>query len=183
MRSFFLPIFCIAAAVVIFFVPTRKALQDTEPLTQKRTDLELALTNAKKIQTVRESLQSQYASFKQDDLNRLEKMVPIHVDNVRLVIDINNMASAYGMTLKDIQVEQAAEPSESPTPGALVGDTAEHLDLRFTVSGTYEALKLLLGDLGKSLRIVDITDIAFSSKESDTYDFAIGLRTYWLQDK
>lgn len=177
------PIIALVVAVGVFLGPTRTALDASKPLVQQRLDLNAALDSAKRIQTVRETLQEQYNSFSSDELNRLKKMVPSHVDNVRLVIDINGMASTYGMLLKDIQVGQSSDVAAAPGAGTLVGDGPEHLDIRFTVSGTYDSLKLFVQDLGRSLRIVDITDLTFMSKDTDIYDFTIGLRTYWLQDK
>ena len=178
-----IPIISLAIAIGIFVGPTRTAIDVSKPLVQKRADLNDALDSARRIQTVRDTLQEQYNSFSSDELTRLHKMVPSHVDNVRLVIDINGMASTYGMLLKDIQVEQAEDTVEKPGLGTLIGDSPEHLDIRFTVSGTYDSLKLFVADLGRSLRIVDITDLTFSAKDIDIYDFTIGLRTYWLQDK
>ncbi|MEK7535621.1 MAG: type 4a pilus biogenesis protein PilO [Patescibacteria group bacterium] len=178
-----IPLIAIVAAVAIFFGPTKSTLQATDPLVAKRTSLEQALDSAKKIQSVRETLQERYNSFSSSDLTRLNKMVPSHVDNVRLVIDINGMARTYGMALKDIEIGQTVSVVENPAAGTIVGDGPEHLDIRFAVSGSYDSLKLFLADLGKSLRIVDITDLTFSSRDVDLYDFSISLRTYWLQDK
>jgi len=177
------PLISLVAAVVIFFGPTRSALEASKPLVVKRADLEQALENARKIQAVRESLQERYNAFSSSDLGRLTKLLPSHVDNVRLVIDINGMASTYGMTIKNIEIGQTVNPIENPTATSITPDGPEHLDIRFTVSGGYESLKSFLTDLGRSLRIVDITDITFSSKDIDLYDFTIALRTYWLQDK
>jgi len=176
------PLIAIIGAIVIFAGPTRSNLAATNPLIAERTELDAALDSAQKIQVVRETLQERYNAFRPDDLNRLSKMLPSHVDNVRLVIDINNMASAYGMVLKDIEIQQTVDNVKN-AGGIIKGDGPEHLDFRFAVSGSYQALKLFLADLGKSLRIVDITDMTFSAKDTDVYDFTVGLRTYWLQDR
>ena len=182
MTRILLPLIAIVGAIVIFAGPTRSNLAATTPLTQERAELSAALDSAQKIQVVREALQERYNAFKPTDLNRLAKMLPSHVDNVRLVIDISNMATAYGMVLKNIQIQQTVGTAKNGT-GVIKNDGPEHLDFRFGVSGSYEALKLFLADLGKSLRIVDITDLTFSAKDADVYDFTVGLRTYWLQDK
>ena len=121
-----LPLISLVAAAGIFFGPTRSALNATTPLTEQRTSLEEALVSAQKIQTVRETLQERYNSFSSSDLARLSKMVPSHVDNVRLVIDINAMASAYGMNLKDIEIGQTVDAIENPAAGTIAGDGAEH---------------------------------------------------------
>ena len=183
MIRIFLPLISLVAALVIFFGPTRGALEATKPLLANRADLEEALANAKKIQSVRETLEERYNSFSSTDLARLSKMLPSHVDNVRLVIDIDSMARAYGMSIKNIEIGQTINPIENPSAGTISGDSPEHLDIRFSVLGSYESLKLFLADLAKSLRIVDITDLTFTAKDIDVYNFSIALRTYWLQDK
>src|SRR3989344_6431630 len=121
MRSL-IPIILIGAAVAIFFGPTRSALRATEPLSATRADLEQALESARKIQSARESLQAQYNSFKSSDLANLQKLLPSHVDNVRLVIDINGMASTYGMIFRNIEVEQVQDPIANPGAGTIRGD-------------------------------------------------------------
>jgi len=176
------PLIAIIGAIAIFAGPTRSNLAATNPLITERAELGAALDSAQKIQVVRETLQERYNAFHPDDLNRLAKLLPSHVDNVRLIIDIDNMAGAYGMVLKDIEIGQTVSVSKNGG-GQIKGDGPEHLDFHFAVSGSYQALKLFLADLGKSLRIVDITDLSFSAKDTDVYDFGIGLRTYWLQDK
>ncbi|OHB18661.1 MAG: hypothetical protein A2749_01195 [Parcubacteria group bacterium RIFCSPHIGHO2_01_FULL_45_26] len=181
-RSLISPIMIVLAAIV-FFGPTRSTLKSIEPLTERRMSLEQALTSAQKIQSVRESLQSSYNSFKGSDLARLQKLLPPHVDNVRLVIDINGIAEAYGMTLRNIEIEQNKDKDGEGAPPTVKNGKPEHLGIRFTLSGGYESFKQFLGDLGKSLRIVDIGDISFQAKEEDYYDFSVHLRTYWLQDK
>ncbi|HEY4505029.1 MAG TPA: type 4a pilus biogenesis protein PilO [Candidatus Paceibacterota bacterium] len=178
-----IPLVMIVVAVGIFFGPTRSVLNATEPLTNQRVDLEHALESAQKIQSVRESLQTTYNSFKSSDLSRLQKLVSSHVDNVRLVIDINNMAATYGMFLRNIEVEQVADLISNASAGTIMSDNPEHLDIHFTVSGSYESLKLFLDDLGKSLRLVDITDLSFVAKDINLYDYSVNIRTYWLQDK
>lgn len=178
-----IPLIALVAAGVIFFGPTKSAIESTKPLTAQREDLNEALENARKIQQVRESLEDKYNSFRQEDLGKLQKMIPSHVDNVRLVIDINNMAAHYGMGLKDIEIGQSVDDTKNPSAGTITGDGPEHLDMRFVVSGSYDAMRLFISDLSKSLRMVDITDMTFTSREKDVYDYSIAIRTYWLQDK
>ena len=110
-------------------------------------------------------------------------MIPAHVDNVRLVIDINSMADKYGMVLKNIEIGKGSSGNKDPSLSTITGDGPEYLDMRFLVSGSYDAMKLFVTDLSRSLRIVDITDLTFSARDLDLYDFSISLRTYWLQDK
>ena len=186
MGKFGISIVLVIAALYIFFGPTQSALSAVDPLKAEKADLEEALSNVEQIREKRDFLAGQYRSFQQADLDRLEQMLPSHVDNVRLAIDINNMASNVGMFLKDIDIRAAgneqAGGSTRNQPGVNPGDLS-HLDFRFTVSGSYEGLKILLADLARSIRIVDVTNLEFRSDDVNLYDFDVGLRTYWLSDK
>ena len=186
MTKFLLSIILIAAAIYVFFGPTKGRLADATPLKAERADLEEALENVKKIQAKREALSGQYNSFQGNHLDRLEKMLPGHVDNVRLAIDINKMASDVGMSLKDIDIRALSgenstrarnQISEATTVGGL-----SYLDFRFVVSGPYEGMKILMSDLARSIRIVDITELEFTSQDVNLFDFNVGLRTYWQNE-
>lgn len=184
MTRFIIAITMIIAAVFIFFGPTRGAMAGADPLKVERDDLLEARENVKQIQAKREALASQYNSFRSPDLDKLQKMLPRHVDNVRLAIDIDNMASNVGMALKniDIRAVDTDGSSSETTRTNSDGSVLSNLDFRFTVSGSYGSLKILLSDLARSVRIVDVTELSFSSADQDLFDFDIGLRTYWLTD-
>ena len=51
-----------------------------------------------------------------------------------------------------------------------------------TVTASYDNFIAFLKDLEKSLRLVDVVSLTFTAPESSpTYDFTIGLKTYWLK--
>ncbi len=142
-----------------------------------------ALSKAHEIETARTGLLEKYNAIPKDDLDKLVKLLPDHVDSVRLIIDINNIAAAYGMTLKNITL---IDDKETPAPAASsIGPTTQKyasVGLRFSVSGTYDNFRTFLHDLEQSLRIIDVTTIGFSVKpESDTYEYALTVGTYRLK--
>jgi len=145
-----------------------------------------ALQLARQAEALRANLIQKYTSFSRTDLEKLQKLLPDSVDNVRLIIDLNGIAARAGMYISDVKVESGGQTSlareSAPTTvktsagGAAVEDVA----LRFSVTGPYESFKNFLFDVERSLRIVDITATAIRpGKLQNTYD--LRLRTYWLK--
>jgi hypothetical protein len=112
------------------------------------------------------------------DKNRLSKFLPTNVDNIRLIIEISDMASARGLFAKNISV---SDPKKSIDSVNVNSSSYNTLLVRFSVNTTYDNFLVFLDDLENNLRILDITDISFSSTDVGFYDFNIGLKTYWLK--
>ncbi len=137
-----------------------------------------ALENSKKLQEMRDKLLDQYNSFSTTDLERLEKMLPSHMDNVRLIRDIDGIANRYGMSLRDARVDSGNSGSDK-----IDIDTGKYRSVivNFTVTTPYKTFLRFLDDLERSLRIVDVVNIEFSSSEKDLYEYRVSVKTYWLK--
>lgn len=165
-------------SIVIFVVPVRTLYKNIEPIKIEREELKAALSNAEEIRVRREELQAHFNNFSPVDVRRLNTLLPDHVDNVRLVIDINEIAENRGMKIQSINV---AEGKTEKGEVSEAFDTFNSLQIGFVVTGTYDALIAFLEDLGRSLRIVDIEKLSFAPSDTGVYSFTIVLRTYWLR--
>ena len=59
------------------------------------------------------------------------------------------------------------------------------MDISFSIEGSYQNFLKFVGDLDKSLRIVDVQSVTFSSlsdKDASSYLYNFKIRTYWLKD-
>lgn len=189
----------IAAAVWIFWSYTDPIYKEASGLKEIRTDYKTKLAQANEFRKKYENLVVEYQSFSEADLTRLSRLVPDTVDTVRLVMDVNDVASKQGLLIKNIKISESAketnEKNNNSTPNA--GLTPEvirlgaadqgfnSIDLNFSVTGSYEQFVAFLQDLEGGLRILDLTEIKFSdttsSGKGDSYDFNLGLRAYWLK--
>lgn len=140
-----------------------------------------ALNKTKEIEQARTGLLKRYNHIPIEDRDRLEKLLPDHIDSVRLIIDINNIASQYEMSLKNISLTQSG--SEAAEVHSLtIGPKEERFkatELQFGVTGSYEDFRSFVRDLEQSLRLVDIEAISFSAP-ADVYDYAVTILTYRL---
>ena len=198
MIKFLPPIIFVVLAIagfVLFVGPTYSQILELK--TQVASYGE-ALDNAKTLEKERDRLTAKYNSVDPENLKRLEKLLPDSVDNIRLILEIEKVALAYGMVLKDVKYDivrkkDSVEGTDAVPAGenmALQSKDYGTWDLSFSVQGTYSNFVSFLKDLEKNLRIVDISSIQFASDAgsganpnfAEVYRYALKIKTYWLKN-
>lgn len=186
-RALFSLVF-LAAALAIFFFYTKPAYDSIRSVEAQIAEYDEALNKATELQRLKQSLLSRYNSFNPVDVDRLNKLLPDHVDNVRLVLDLDTIASQHGFALQNVVINAAGSPEE--TPQQAIGPsrrTYDSLTLRFATSGTYSQFVAFITALENSLRLVDLValtmdpDAAAPAGGEPMYRYDITLRTYWLK--
>ena len=143
-----------------------------------------ALEKTREIEEVRIGLLAKYNNIPDASKESLEKLLPDHIDSVRLIIDVANIASQYGMTLKNIGLTDSDSEQEyvSDTLGPQEGNT-KPVGLKFNVAGSYDNLRAFIKDLEISLRLVDISALAFTAGSDGSVDYSFFISTYRLAFK
>ncbi len=177
MNSFFIPILMISVAGSLFLGFTTNLMDEINKVNNDIAFLDQILLNANELKAVRNKHLEKYKSLPPEELEKLNKFLPDRIDNVRLIIDVDNIAARYGMTLKNVRVKNDGTKSQatlgaSDKPYASVG-------LSFAVSSSYENILRFLADLEKSLRLVDINSVTFTAGDKDFDEYQIDLVTYW----
>ncbi len=210
MMRFITPIILIAIAITTFFVFTNPTYNTISALRAQAASYNEALNNSKALENQRDILTAKYNAIDPGDLIKLQKLLPSNIDNIRLILEIEQIASPYNMVLKDIKYNPTATAqtsSATTTPGgqapvavnaapvpATVNPSAGHnygaWDLEFSTNSTYNNFINFTKALESNLRIVDISSVdispdstpsgALSSTETYTYNFKI--TTYWLKN-
>lgn len=202
MMRFITPIILIGIAVSLFFLFTNPIYSDISNLRTEIASYDAALDNSKALENERDKLTAKYNAINPDNLTKLQKLLPENVDNIRLILEIEQIASPFGMTLKDVKYN-ATNTTNTPTNGGTVvqgGGVAKLapkdygiFDLEFSTSGTYNNFINFTKALESNLRIVDISSIAFSSSgvatgantkinSPETYKYDFKIKTYWLKN-
>lgn len=187
---FILPIILLVLSIGLFLGYTNPAYKSLAAARTVATKYDTALTNARKLNEERDALNQKYRNIDAASLARLSKLLPDNADNIRLIIDIQQMAQSYGMSLTSIKFDSPDQPT---TPGQLAPVTAAAasqaskdygiFDLQFTTTATYQNFQSLLKDIESSLRLTDIQSIDFSAGDplKGTTTYTVKLRTYWLK--
>ncbi len=174
------PVLFLLIAGGIFFWYVNPTYMGLKSVLAQEAQYDAALSRSRELQDVRDQLLSRYNTFSQTDLNRLQKLVPDHVDNVRLILDFDSMATRYGMRVRNVAIESEKDRATRGQIGP--GEKAyESVILSFNVSGSYDTFRQYLADLERSLRLVDVVGLSFTANETGIYDFTVHIKTYWLK--
>jgi Tfp pilus assembly protein PilO len=184
--------------------------QSVTELKASKANYEEALNKTREIEEVRNGLLTKYNNILEENRQKMDKLLPGYIDSVRLIIDVNSIASTYGMSVKGLKVvnsvsgtqtKSVSTQSQDSVTGPQMATTGDQstdfgpsgkkyssASLTFTVSGSYENFIQFVKSLEQSLRIVDINSIELKAGTGDTksgadsvYDFLVSLDTYQLK--
>lgn len=184
----------LVAAGAVFFLYTQPAYDKTQAINGKIAEYDAALQKAAELQELKQTLLSRYNTFNPNDIDRLQKLLPDHVDNVRLILDLDSIAGRHGMALQNVVISAPQSAGTTQTAvGALNSSKKKYdsLTLKFKTVGSYDTFIAFIGDLEQSLRIVDLVSLQIAEGIVSTadkngpvepvYEFDITIRTYWLK--
>jgi len=187
------PFFFLVVSVGLFFTYIDPAYKQMQALRALDGRLENALTRSKELTEVREALLQRYSSIADADLARLKKLLPDSVDNVRLIIDIDNVASRYGMRVKNFSFPRSVDSTVGGSEEVSEGPIGV-AEITFITSGTYADFSAFLIDLERSLRLLDVRSVIVTASTDVTkavgtpaatspgaHQFNVSLQTYWLR--
>ena len=205
MMRFIMPIILAGIAISVFFMFTNPIYNNISALQAQVASYNDALDNSKMLENERDKLTAKYNTIDPNNLTKLQKLLPGSVDNIRLILEIEQIASPYGMTLKDVKYNATDTSAVTNTP-AVASATVQRsgiaglapkdygvFDLEFSTSGTYNNFVNFIKDLESNLRIVDISSILFSSDTTsaganlktispEIYKYNFRIKTYWLKN-
>jgi hypothetical protein len=196
MVKFLSALLLIGVAIFIFYQFTNPLITEISSLWAQKDKLNDALDNARKLREEQAKLLVTYGNFNPADLERLGKLLPDNIDNIKLIIDVNNIAKPYNMTVKNIKIKLEEEPktvvvrrpvgAAAPAPVAAPASTMPTnqrgtVFLDFSVTGSYTSFKSFLADLVRSLRLADVVSTSFAANDQGTYDYNVQIKTYWLK--
>lgn len=204
MMRFIMPIILIIISITLFFVFANPLYSEISVLRGEVASYNEALDNSKALENERDKLTAKYNAINPENLAKIAKLLPENVDNIRLILEIEQIALPYGMVLKDVQYDTAETEANTaggaPIQGGGVTRTSPKdygiFDLSFSTTGTYNNFINFTKDLEKNLRIVDMSSISFSSNNlvvassnpnsktvsTEVYKYDFKIKTYWLKN-
>ena len=196
MFRFITPIILIGIAIAGFFMFTNPLYKNISEIRTQIVSYNEALDNSKALEAERDKLTQKYNSIDSENLAKLNKLLPDSVDNIRLILEIEKMASPYGMVLKDIKYDTITKKDDTTGEviqgGAAIQPSRKDYgtwDLEFSTQSTYNNFVNFIKDLESNLRIIDISSIQFSSNtgaglgsSSEVYKYGFKIKTYWLKN-
>lgn len=177
----------IAASITVFVVLIRPKYQALQIAKQAVIASSGSLDTAATLAKSREALIATYNSIPKADLDNLKTLLPDSVNNIRLIIQINSLATKNGLSLLRNVDYQAAiqDPTTQDNPDIVKRPYGE-FSISFQTSGQYKNFLAFLSDLEQNLRLVDVTKVEFSATDqtqalAGSTTFKVTLKTYWLK--
>jgi hypothetical protein len=178
------PLLLIIVSIGIFFFYIDPNYKELKTLQVTKNENEVMMGKAAELRAKRDVLTKDYNAISKAERDQLSKVMPETVDNVRLILDIDNIARKYGIVLRGITITGGTETTDTKSK-QIVDKTDKKngtITLGFSFSASYENYKKFLIDLEDSLRIVDITDFTITANDTtNVYDYSLKLNTYWLR--
>ncbi len=196
----------IAASIAFFVFFTKPKWVELKANRIEVEKLNIAQENAKKLKLRIDSLLAIKNGITETDTAKIKKMIPDNVENVKLIIDFDNMLQALVVDKGTGDLYKSTNPVElgkisienpkisqgiTSIEGGFDASQLGVADFSFAVSLTYADFLDFLKRIETSTRIFDVESITFSSpavtpgKNPDeiVYNFNIALKTYWLKSK
>ncbi|MFA7285542.1 MAG: hypothetical protein WC011_01690 [Candidatus Paceibacterota bacterium] len=196
MMRFIIPILLLGVSIGGFLTFVTPAYNEVQALRAQVRAYDDALNNSKTLENERDKLVTKLNNITPVNRDKIQKMLPDGVDNIRLILEIEKIASIYGMSLKNVKYEDEKKAEEGEPEvvqaGVDVGDLNKEYgiwNLEFSVEGPYSNFINFTRDMEKNLRLVDVSSVEFSSLTSssskstnDSYIYTFKIKTYWLKN-
>ncbi|KKW19932.1 MAG: hypothetical protein UY63_C0004G0017 [Parcubacteria group bacterium GW2011_GWA2_51_10] len=174
------------AAGVIFFMYTQPTYGSLSLIKGEIDQYNKALEKADELKKQKEELLKKFNAIDQESKDRLLKLLPNHVDNVRLILDIDGLAGAFNIPLKNVAINSSEtdETGKSVIKSISSGKQKyDSLTLKFATESTYPEFVRFIEALQASLRIVDIVslNVAPGASGGGIYQYTVTIKTYWLR--
>jgi Tfp pilus assembly protein PilO len=181
------PFFSIIIALVIFFMYTKPLFVGIESIDAERGTYEQAIEKAEELSRQLTAKLTLKRSHDSADIERLDILVPAEIDEVKILADLNKLATDRNMLFGNVDVENDQAAGNSPNQSEEVehsqklayGDI-ENTSITFSLIGTYEQFKSFVADLERSLVLMEITKIGFEAGEGDLQQFEVTISAFAL---
>ncbi len=180
----------IAICVGSYYMYISPMWSDVDSLIAKKAEYENVLLKTKEIAQERDAAIASYNSIPQEDLDKLNKIVPETFNEAFVANTISSLAAKYGMSLSEFSAnlpvtqERTDENSTDTTNDNKLYKTET---IKLKLKGQFGQFTNFLNDLESSLHLMDIKNIVISANSggknpSDlNMEYDLDINTYSLK--
>lgn len=193
------PILFALISVATFILGVNPLFSDVKSLKADITKYNTALSNSTNLQKTEDALVKSYNEIKNEDKDRLNKLLPNTVNNIQFILEIERIANLHNMPIRDVKFDPKNKSDAVLSTNSVVSsDTEEEkpygvFPISFTTEGDYTSFMAFLNDLEHNLRLVDVKSVTFSVSDPNatsnikdminpnSYRYTLEVETYWLK--
>lgn len=170
--------FLIAGAFVIFFTESKNYFPEIKNLRNQASSYNETINTAKKVRSSIDKTLGDYNAISQENVDRINKMVPSSAEPMKLVVQFDEMMRKNGLVLKNIDTRDIVTKNSAPV-SKNKGVVPELIALSIKTQGSYDSFYSFIRDLEKSLRLIDVNSVKITPAGQDSYDFSVEAVSYW----
>ncbi len=175
-------IILIIVAIGLFFVVIDPVYKQVQLLQETKRENDIMIVKAKELREKRTQLMDKYNSISMEQRDKLNRVLPETIDNIRLIADIDKIADNSAIALSSFTLGGDVNQESDSRVVDRTGREYGVIELGFSFSTDYENMKKFLEKLENSLRLVDIRKISVNAGSEDgIYSYSLLLNTYWLR--
>lgn len=184
----------IVGAGVIFFTQTKNYFPEIKVIRGQISVYNKTIETIRNVKNSVDKLLGEYNSISQENIDKVNKMIPSGLDQMKLVVQIEDMMKSRGLSLKSIDTKESDKKISfktkinANTEGGEVSETEDKkeekvisaLALSIKAQGSYSAFHSFLTEAERSLRLIDIESVKINTvANKDIYDFSIEAVSYY----
>jgi Tfp pilus assembly protein PilO len=174
----FILILISAGMLYVFILPQ---YDQVNALKANQAQYQNILQNVSALEAKRDELLVKYQNIPQQRIDELFKVLPDNVDTVSLAMNLDTIASHYGISIKSIQTAKDNTNNSSTIVVGAPTSAYGAVTFNFSFITTYANFRKFMQDIEKSLRITDIQSVSFQSATNGLYEYQVSIKTYWLK--
>ncbi len=142
------------------------------------------LNSTQDIAAKRDKALSEYNSLSEEEVSKLQKLVPTKFNPIPLMNDLYNLSARNALSMSDYKFD-VADYANKNQDDTQTGETGYKTNtISFKVTGQYGNFINFLSDIENSLQLLDVVKVTISKptgSTGDTLDYSIQIQTYSLQ--
>lgn len=171
----------IVGAGVIFFTQTKNYFPEIKAVRGQISIYNKTIETIISVKSSIDKLLGEYNSISQENIDKINKMIPSGSDQMKLVVQIEDMMKSRGLILKSIDAKESIKSSsvKSKEEVLAMGELSR-LSLSVKAQGSYSAFHSFLIEAERSLRLIDIESVKINAvADKEVYDFSVEAVSYW----
>lgn len=177
----------ILVSVGLFFLIGKPALSDVDLLKAEKEKYNAAIAQINVLESKKDELLAKMNNIPVEDREKMQTFLPAREETVRLITDIDGIASKHGISVTSASLGTPKTSSSRSIAEVSDGKAYNSRMIDITFSSNYDDLIDFVIDLEKSLRIIDIRSISFTTGStaraaSGVNEYKISMEVYWLKD-
>ncbi len=202
MNKIITPILLVVVAIGLFFSYLKPAFSNLRASQGRLEAIEKTINESDGLLKNYQDLRTRLSTISQEDKKNLYKILPEVMDPVRMIIDLDNLATKNGLKITSFELPEIRSEFErkngnstkkqtSTGSGESASDPVGKGVLGIECEGKYEQFKLFMSEIEQSMALMDVVNLYMQGvdvtqadekpRDPDTMMFNVGLQTYWLK--